>query len=287
MSEKSAFPGVSLEKIKEQEQKDAARQKKEQERKERNLAAVQAKNERDALRQRFNPSLPVWSKLVVILGLNTVMGMAYRFINDYDGFESSPQVEWNHYTVPLERAITETYVPYYHAGYEYEGTTPAQNGGVGQAPYFSDEVNQRFIHHLVLLVVELLVLGLIEIGNIKANRDIDFMAKFAKTAKETEKAGIDLKLDSNTVSRLLKVLHYIVEDMSEEERVYFDILMDKKVESQDTKAVKDFAVAVLKGHLKSHPEDAQRILDAFEEKTIPEDLWEIAKRKARNYSFSK
>ena len=95
-----------------------------------------------------------------------------------------------------------------------------------------------------------------------------------------KKFGAEYNLNTHQVKRLLKKMPYVIQKMSAEERVYFDMLMKDEINIQNKKAFQAMAVAIMAGHLENHPEDAQSILDVFNEESIPTDLLTKIKYKA-------
>ena len=57
--------------------------------------------------------------------------------------------------------------------------------------------------------------------------------------------------------------------MSADERIYFDMLMNDDINIADKETIKQFATSIMLGHLESHPSDARKILEIFDEYTIP------------------
>ena len=55
--------------------------------------------------------------------------------------------------------------------------------------------------------------------------------------------------------------------------VYFicDMIMDGQVSVEDEKFL-DIATSIMVGHLESHPEDMERIMTTFYEKSIPQEV---------------
>lgn len=82
--------------------------------------------------------------------------------------------------------------------------------------------------------------------------------------------GAKLKLNPRQIKHLLKTVPFIIESMSADKRVYFDMLMSGKIDIKNNKTFMDMAIAIMSGHLQSHPEDAKLILDTFEEKSLPD-----------------
>ena len=84
--------------------------------------------------------------------------------------------------------------------------------------------------------------------------------------------GRKYKLNSRQVKHLLHTVDFVIKGMSQDNRIYFDMLMNGDINIKNNKVFMDMAVAVMTGHLESHPEDAQLILDTFEEKSLPDVL---------------
>ena len=82
----------------------------------------------------------------------------------------------------------------------------------------------------------------------------------------------NINLNTGQAKRLIELAPEIVQHISREGRVYFDLLLEGKIDIKDNKTFFDMAVAVMKGHLASHPEDAKRVLAVFNEKSMPADL---------------
>lgn len=88
-----------------------------------------------------------------------------------------------------------------------------------------------------------------------------------------KKFGEKYNLNTRQVKKLVKDLRFIVSNMAAEERVYFDMLMKSKINIRNKETFMNMAAAIMEGHLNKHPEDAQLILDTFEEKSLPDDLF--------------
>lgn len=90
--------------------------------------------------------------------------------------------------------------------------------------------------------------------------------------KEMELFGKKYNLNTHQVKRLVRVVPYVIQRMSGQERIYFDMLMEGKINIKDNKTFMDMAVAIMMGHLDSHPESAKLILDTFDERSLPDNL---------------
>ena len=81
-------------------------------------------------------------------------------------------------------------------------------------------------------------------------------------------------LNAETVQKMKNVAPSIIENMSADSRVYFDLVLDGKIPLDDPELMKS-AAAIVRGHLKTHPEDKQLVTSAFgENHPILKDLAE-------------
>ena len=71
-------------------------------------------------------------------------------------------------------------------------------------------------------------------------------------------------LNAETVQKMKNVAPSIIENMSADSRVYFDLVLDGKIPLDDPELMKS-AAAIVRGHLKTHPEDKQLVTSAFGE----------------------
>ena len=96
--------------------------------------------------------------------------------------------------------------------------------------------------------------------------------KTVKMMLELEKIGKEYNLDTEEVRRLVNVCKDIIKRMSADKRVYFDMLMSGDISVKDNATFQSMAVSVMSGHLQSHPEDLQMVLDVFDERSIPSEI---------------
>lgn len=97
-----------------------------------------------------------------------------------------------------------------------------------------------------------------------ANAQVDIMLAIEKLAKEH-------KMDPSVAKKIIQIAPDIVKNMSKDSRVYFDMIMDGQVSVEDEKFL-DIATSIMVGHLESHPEDMERIITTFYEKSIPQEV---------------
>jgi hypothetical protein len=98
---------------------------------------------------------------------------------------------------------------------------------------------------------------------------------------ELEKIGKEYNLDTEEVRRLVNVCKDVIKRMSKDKRVYFDMLMSGDISVKDSAIFQSMAVSVMSGHLQSHPEDLQMVLDVFDERSIPSEIMKMAAAKER------
>ena len=98
------------------------------------------------------------------------------------------------------------------------------------------------------------------------NATVDLMLAI-KSIKEAGKK-VKLNVTDETAKKLIEICPYIISRMSADERIYFDMLIDGDIESTNEEMFKNFALAVMDGHLSSNPKDLQMVLAAFDETSI-------------------
>ena len=97
-----------------------------------------------------------------------------------------------------------------------------------------------------------------------AKAQVNIMLAIEKLAKEH-------KMDPSVAKKIIQIAPDIVKNMSKDSRVYFDMIMDGQVSVEDEKFL-DIATSIMVGHLESHPEDMERIMTTFYEKSIPQEV---------------
>jgi len=107
----------------------------------------------------------------------------------------------------------------------------------------------------------------------KSARMYNEIAKQAvDTMLELKEFGHKLNLNERDIETIVEKVPDVISRMSEAERIYFDMLMNGEIDIASNKSFCDMAVAVMEGHLKTHPEDFEQILQKFEPKSIPQSL---------------
>ncbi len=194
-----------------------------------------------------NVCLFLWGSILWAIGSNT-----HQYDSEFDA-RVGPLVEQRTYG----KAFKDAYWPI--KGGEY-------------APDSSWHLNVS----MVLVCALLLLAQNVNAANKERKRDlksarnqIDIMLKIDGLAKEHN-------LDATAAKKMLTVAPEIVKHMSEDSRVYFDLIMDGKISVNDENFV-NIATAVMAGHLQSHPEDLQLVKNVFEKQENKFDMNTIIK----------
>ena len=95
---------------------------------------------------------------------------------------------------------------------------------------------------------------------------------------DLEKYGKEYNLNTRKAERLIAVSDDIIQKICADNPFYFDMLIKGDFAIKNPEAYKKMASEIILGHLKSHPSDVQRVLDIFNEKSIPENVLQKIKK---------
>ncbi|MBR3148148.1 MAG: hypothetical protein IKF41_02265 [Alphaproteobacteria bacterium] len=202
----------------------------------------------------------VFKMLGALVVINFVIGAADEELWDWTTDREGHEL----YVGPGYRnSIREAYDPYFHGVPDSFGSS-----------YHDSTINDRFKRHMCVLGIEALVLACVVIGALRERRavvkDVDIMLKIEKVSQSS-------KVGAKLIKKMMTVAPEIVSHMSSESSVYFELLMDGSFDCDKNPQVFAFAKSVLAGHLHSHPEDMKRVLEVFDEASLPQSL--VAKYK--------
>jgi hypothetical protein len=284
MAEKKLFPGVTekdllklgAEKLKQQEQMKAMREAEEkfaveEEDKKTKQAAYKkytSKSARmtaaDRIRYFCKVNAVSAASLFLLGNASWVLTQASPYTDSNGhGFVS------NSWYKPYKAAIHDAYIPtdkYY--GYGWEDEDGFVNEKPGFAPSAAWGIN-------VFLSLTVLLCSIVGAKRLNDEQDtVDMML-------DLEEFGKQYKLDAKQVKRLVDKYKKIIEHMSADKRVYFDMLMAGEMPIKDQETLQAMAVSVMTGHLQSHPEDLKMVLETFEERSIPEQIKNMVKQTER------
>ncbi len=120
---------------------------------------------------------------------------------------------------------------------------------------------------------------------VNENATVDLMLAIKSIKDAGKKYNLDIT--DETAKKLIEVCPHIISRMSADERVYFDMLIEGDIESKNEEMFKNFALAVMDGHLRSNLEDLQMVLDAFDETSIAVLLSDMYRQNLLSWQKSK
>lgn len=110
------------------------------------------------------------------------------------------------------------------------------------------------------------------IPGIKNRKSMNHQKRVIDAMQELKLLGCTYKLNGRAFEHVIKVCPEIIANMAADERAYFDMLIDGDIDVVNNKQYRDMAVHVMAGHLREHPRDLQKIMDAINDKTLPAEL---------------
>lgn len=286
MSDKKLFFGVSAEdlekEIRAKEQKDAA----ERVAKEAAEAAQKKHNEAEHRKNLYNKygilftSNSFFKYYVFYCGFSAIVASALVLFaaliwHDPGSHETSnPDVtRWNPDSKPFKVLLHDVYIPtnkYYN--YTYCENSDCDDIKVHENPEFKPHVAWCLNVFITLCAL------IYSITFVKMNRygrdAVDMMI-------DLKKFGEQYNLNTEKVKKLVNIANDIIERMSADERVYFDMLMNDNINIADKDTMKQFATAIMVGHLEKHPSDIEKIMEIFDERTIPKVVLDKMSSKSR------
>ena len=285
MAEKKLFPGVTEQDVQKQEMEKqkaikvaeakriALEEAKEKAKQKAAADAAEAKVNAERLEAykkylKISDKIPSMSDIKQFCKVNALAAASLFMLGNVSWLfvQSDPYVDTNghgfadnpHYK-PYKAALHDAYIPtnkYY--GYDWEDA----DGAINEEPDFAPSV--AWMINVFLSVCVLVVSSRLLI-------DTDGK-KTVKMMLELEKIGKEYNLDTKEVRRLVNVCKDIIKRMSADKRVYFDMLMSGDISVKDNATFQSMAVSVMSGHLQSHPEDLQMVLDVFDERSMPSEI---------------
>lgn len=133
-----------------------------------------------------------------------------------------------------------------------------------------------------LWLANMIITLLFFIGFAYANKGIKQEFDTVDMMVDLEKFGKIYNLNTRQVKQLVKKSSNIIAKMSKENHVYFDMIINGKIDIDKDKTFVDMAVAILDGYLRAHPEEEAGILSVFaENKPLTEKLKKVLAVKYR------
>ena len=291
MAEKKLFPGVTEQDVQKQEMEKqeaikvaeakriALEEAKEKAKQKAAAEAAEAKADAERFEAykkylKISDKMPTMSDIKEFCIVNALAAaslfmlgnVSWLFVQEGRFLDGS--AEHNPHYKPYKAALHDAYIPT-NKYYGYDGDNP--NGGINEEPDFAPSVAWMIN---VFWSVCVLVFS----------SPLLFFSDGKRTVKmmlELEKFGKEYNLDTEKVRRLVNVCKDVIKRMSKDKRVYFDMLMSGDISVKDNATFQSMAVSVMSGHLQSHPEDLQMVLDVFDERSIPSEIKAMAVKKER------
>ncbi|MBQ5700079.1 MAG: hypothetical protein IIV74_02185 [Alphaproteobacteria bacterium] len=212
------------------------------------------KNIEAKTKQAYNKYVPKKKNPVYFfMGGNMVAFLLSSAAWGYLSNQRSYEAEMHDYTGPVLdqrtylQAMGDTYSPFNDGRYD---------------PHLAWQFNV-----CVQLILALICIGIAAKNKAerdKAEQNIDMMLEIERLAKEH-------KLDPGAAKKMLRVAPEIVKNMSADSRVYFDMIIEGKISVADNDFI-GVATAIMAGHLKSHPEDMERVEAVFGNAPVPKEI---------------
>ena len=285
MDNKKLFFGVSQKELDgklraQQEREELAKQRAEKEA----AAAEQYEQNQRALEQqkqayvKYAGSLPVstLNKLKRVMGDSaaTALGVLllgslwWGVFQSYDADVENGRLVTNDAYKPYRIALHDAFIP--TSKYDYDCCTGTYSKN--KDPKF--QLIGAWCVNMVIMLCSLII-------SIRAARRVNDKCDTVDMMLDLEKFGKQYNLNKTKVKRLVSNAESVIKKMSASERVYFDMLMNGDINIKDQETMKNMAAHIIIGHLRSHPEDAEKILSVFDERTIPESVLAKIQQKVR------
>ncbi len=273
MSDKKLFPGVTPEEIIRKEQEEAQK-KLEMEQK-----LEQKAREQDRQNKRSKYTLPETGTMTKqeirkdfiknFLSVNAVAFLAGSFMWVLWGMSlnraggTSERTAINH--TPYIQALRDAYIPISN------GKTKKLN----QTTYIERGKFAPTIGWIANMLVMLMgVVG----GAVIAHRQ-KMNADYIRLHNDTVDMMLDLEdfkgnynLNTYQVARMINNMSDIIREMSADKRVYFDMILDGRINIRKNDTFLKMATHIMQGHLAKHPHDINKIIDVYDWRSVPLDL---------------
>lgn len=264
MSEKKLFPGVSRQEADSKQAltklQEKLRQEQEEQNKQENSIYKKYLDYPALSRATGTDKFLFWCKTnAIAFAALFALGNVNWLMLQSQEFEKGPIPTTNKYFKPYKIALHDAYIPtskYYYDNIERNIKTVTE-------PTFK-------LHFLWCLNVFLSVCCILINTSITKGLNADFDA--VDMMLDLEKLQKQYNLNTKQVYRLIFTAKNVIKKMSIDNPVYFNMLMQGDINITNQNAFKNMAVAIICGHLQSYPKDANRVLNAFEEASIPDEI---------------
>lgn len=129
-----------------------------------------------------------------------------------------------------------------------------------------------YVNISLLVIIACSCVRSLIIPGIKNRKSMNHQKRVIDAMQELKLLGCTYKLNGKSFEHVIKLCPEIIANMAADERAYFDMLIDGDIDVVNNKQYRDTAVHIMAGHLKEHPTDLQKIMDAINDKTLPAEL---------------
>lgn len=273
MSDKKLFPGVTPEEVIRKEQEEAQK-KLEMEQK---LEQMAREQDRQNKRSKYIlPETGTMTKQEIrkdfiknFLSVNAVAFLAGSFMWVLWGMSlnrdggTPDRAAINH--TPYIQALRDAYIPISN------GKTKKLN----QTTYIERGKFAPTIGWISNMLV--MLMGLV--GGAVIARQQKVNADYIRLHNDTVDMMLDLEefkgnynLNTYQVARMINNMSDIIREMSADKRVYFDMILDGRINIRKNDTFLKMATHIMQGHLAKHPNDINKILDVYNWRSVPLDL---------------
>ena len=282
MVKKRKFPGslsdeqlefIAMQKAAEEKEIEEAKKKEQKANKNLDVRTIRYNKLVEKFAPKLNKSDVAWFMGIVFF-VNYLIGGLDRGLADFY-IEPSDTISTTRRVGPnINHAIREAYDPFFHGAIKY-----TKDGiDTERAAYVSNNINSRWSRHVVLLAIEAFLLASILLFRVKVRRDakeeIDLVLEIEQLAKRN-------KVTPEIIKQMMLIAPDILRHVSKESPVFFEMLMDGKMDYEKNHIVYNAARSVLEGHLESHPEDLQRVMAAFYKDSLPQTVLQLKDQKTK------
>ena len=129
-----------------------------------------------------------------------------------------------------------------------------------------------YVNISLLVVIACTCVRSLIIPALKNKKSMKKQKRIIDAMNELSLLGCTYKLNGKSFEHVIKACPEIIANMSADERAYFDMLIDGDIDVINNKQYRDIAVHIMAGHLREHPKDLQKIMNAINDKTLPAEL---------------
>lgn len=277
MSDKKLFPGVTPEEVL-QKERDEEQQKIEMADKEkRALAEQERQNKRSKyvlpetdlkstkeIRKDFIKNFLSVNVVAFLSGSFFWILWGWSFCRGNNGVNKISDCRTINYT-PYAQALYDAYIPISNGKTKkFKQTTCIERGK------FAPTVG--WVANMVVMFIGLVGAAVTARRQKRATDNIKLHNSTVDMMLDLEEFGDKYNLNTPQVAHMINNVSSIIREMSADKRVYFDMILDGRINIRENEIFLKMATHIMYGHLTNHPEDINRILSVYNWRSVPLDL---------------